>query len=84
MKNAALEGGPLPGDPAAAAADISRGEDLDFDRWQSLGLPMALCTSCAACGALLLPLPGSPLVSHIPSCAACGALGVGVLEFCPC
>lgn len=45
-------GGPQPGDAATAAAEGGRGgEDLDFDRWQALGLPMALCTACAACGA---------------------------------
>lgn len=39
--------GPLPGD----AANSCSGEELDFDRWLSLELPMALCTACACCGA---------------------------------
>ena len=45
----AAAGGPQPGD--AAAGGGCSGEDLDFDRWQALELPMALCTACAACGA---------------------------------
>lgn len=44
----AVAAGPQPGD---AAASVGQGEDLDFDNWQALELPMALCTACAACGA---------------------------------
>lgn len=44
----AAAAGPQPGD---AAGPAERGEDLDFDTWQALQLPMALCTACAACGA---------------------------------
>jgi len=46
-----MDGGPKPGDAAQSANGASGGDDLDFDRWQSLGLPMALCTACACCGA---------------------------------
>lgn len=44
----AVAAGPQPGD---AAGLPERGEELDFDAWQALQLPMALCTACAACGA---------------------------------
>lgn len=45
--NSAVQNGNLPGD----AANSCSGDELDFDKWLSLDLPMALCTACACCGA---------------------------------
>jgi hypothetical protein len=71
--------GPQPGDAAGLA---ERGEDLDFDGWQALQLPMALCTACAACGAGVRPPHMLQSVKSrsrkglptLPACAVCADL----------
>lgn len=75
----AAAAGPQPGD---AAGPAERGEDLDFDGWQALQLPMALCTACAACGAGVRPphvlqsvgSRGRKGLPTLPACAVCADL----------